>query len=68
MKQQNILELAKIGAFFDDSIEFKNGEDISNITVTENVIMLNYNMNPYEKNEVNYPNFISMILGSKACL
>mgnify|MGYP005757998367 CR=1 FL=1 len=62
LKQQNILELAKIGAFFDDSIEFKNREDISNITVAENVMVMNYNMNPYEKDEVRYPNFISMVL------
>ncbi len=62
LKQQNIIEIAKIGAYFDDSVEFKNREDIVNTSITENMIVVNYNMNPYEKTENKYPNFISIVL------
>ena len=46
LKNQNIIEMANIGTYFDD-----------------NAIVVNYNMNPYEKENVKYPNFISMVLG-----
>lgn len=29
----------------------------------ENAVIVNFNMNPYELNEVRYPNFISIVLG-----
>lgn len=63
LQQQNILECAKINTFFDDSIDFKHREDITYAGVTNNVIVVNYNMNPYEQSDVKYPNFISLVLG-----
>lgn len=62
IKQQNIVQMAKIGAYFDDSIEFKSREDIASTSISENMVVLNYNMNPYERKDVKYPNFISMVL------
>lgn len=62
LKHQNIIEIAKIGAYFDDSIEFKHREDIASASITENIIVVNYNMNPYEKRKVKYPKFISIVL------
>lgn len=61
LKRQNIVETAKIGAYFDDSIIFKSRDDIANISISNNMIVLNYNMNPYKENKVIYPNFISMV-------
>lgn len=60
--RQNIVEMAKINAFFDDNIEFKQREDIASISVNENFIVVNYNMNPYEVCNVTRPNFISAVL------
>lgn len=62
LKNQNIIEIAKVNAYFDDSIEFKYPEDIVNISTTEDTIVVNYNMNPYEKTDVMRPNFISIVL------
>lgn len=62
LKNQNILDGAKIGTYFDDSIDFKHREDISGISTTENGLVVNYNMNPYEKPGVSHPKFISMVL------
>lgn len=63
LKYQNILKLAKIGTYFDDSIEYKKKEDIVNNSVKDNAIIINFNMNPYEGEDVKYPNFISAVLG-----
>lgn len=63
LKCQNIVELARIGTYFDDSIEYKKKEDVANYSVKENAVIVNFNMNPYELNEVRYPNFISIVLG-----
>lgn len=62
LEHQNIVEMAKINTFFDDSVEFKHREDIASISVNENVIVVNYNMNPYEISNVKRPNFISAVL------
>lgn len=62
LEHQNIIELAKINTFFDDSIEFKHREDIVSISVNGNSIVVNYNMNPYETSNVKRPNFISAVL------
>lgn len=62
LKSNNIIDTAKIGAYFDDSIEFRHREDIANTSISEDMIVLNYNMNPYEKTDVEYPKFISMVL------
>jgi len=62
LERQNIVEMAKINAFFDDSIEFKHREDIASVSVNGNVIVVNYNMNPYETSNVARPNFISAVL------
>lgn len=63
LKYQNILELAKIGTYFDDSIEYKKKEDIVSNSVKGNAIFINFNMNPYEVQDAKYPNFISAVLG-----
>lgn len=62
LKRQNILQMAKIGAYFDDSIEFKQREDIASTSISEDMVVFNFNMNPYEKKDAKYPNFISMAL------
>ena len=62
LKQQNVLSMTKIGAYFDDSVEFKHYEDIVNVSVADNTVVMNYNMNPYTKEDVKYPNFISVAL------
>lgn len=62
LTKQNIVELAKIGTYFDDSIDFKRKEDVVSYSVKDNAIIVNYNVNPYEKMEVKKPNFISMVL------
>lgn len=62
LKQLNIVEIAKINAYFDDSVEFKQPEDIVDISTIENAIVVNYNMNPYDKTDIEYPNFISVVL------
>lgn len=62
LKQQDIMKIAKIGVYFDDSITFKRREDIVSASIAENMIVVNYNMNPYEKENAIYPNFISTVL------
>lgn len=62
MDSQDIVELAKLGAYFDDSIEFVHREDIASASVAGNTIVLNYNMNPYEKQSIVYPNFVSVVM------
>ncbi len=62
LKNQNIIEMAKINAYFDDSIQFKYQEDIVSTSITENSIVVNYNMNPYEMKDAMRPNFISIVL------
>lgn len=62
LTHEDIAELARIETYFDDSIDFKRKEDIANYSVKDNAIIVNYNMNPYEKMEVKKPNFISVVL------
>ncbi len=62
LKYQNIMDIAKIGTYFDDSINYRNKGDISNYSIGEDSIIVNYNMNPYEENIWKRPNFISMVL------
>lgn len=61
-RSQDIVGLAKVGAYFDDSIEFVHREDIASASVAGNTIVLNYNINPYEKQNVVYPNFVSVAM------
>lgn len=63
LKHQDIVHMAKINTYFDDSIDYKHKEDIANCSITEETIIVNYNMNPYEKEVVKRPNFVSMVLG-----
>lgn len=63
LENQNIVELAKIGTYFDDSIDYRNKEDFASYSVKEDAVIVNYNMNPYEIKNAKYPNFISMVLG-----
>ena len=58
---QNIVEMARIGAYFDDSIEFKRKEDIASKSIEEDAIVVNYNINPYEKTNTRRPCFISLV-------
>lgn len=62
LKKQDIVEIARIGTYFDDSIEFKRKEDIASKSIDEDSIVVNFNMNPYEKVDVKRPNFISLVL------
>lgn len=63
LKKVNILEQAKIGTYFDDSIFFRNKEDVVNHIVKNDLITVNFNMNPYGEGIIKYPNFISMVVG-----
>ncbi len=62
LKHQDIVGIAKINAFFDDSIEFHRRDDIVNVSVTQDIVVVNYNMNPYEKQNAKRPNFVSLVL------
>ena len=62
LDQQNIIAIAKISGCFDDNIVFKRREDIINTSITKDMVVVNYNMNPYEKTDTKYPNFISVVL------
>lgn len=62
LQNHNILESARINTYFDDSIEYKHREDIAYYGISKDVIVVNYNMNPYEKANVKRPNFISLVL------
>lgn len=62
LKYQDIVELAKIGTYFDDRIDYKARKDIANYSFKDNAVIVNFNMNPYELEEVRYPNFISLVL------
>lgn len=63
LRQQNVLEIAKINTYFDDSIYCEHHEDIIYHGIIKDTIVVNYNMNPYELEDVNRPNFISVVLG-----
>lgn len=62
LKSQNIVKMAKFGTYFDDSIEFEKRGDIVSSSATDDMIVINFNMNPYERQEVRYPSFISLAL------
>ena len=62
LQNQNIIEAAKINTYFDDSIEHKHREDIAYYGISKDGIVVNYNMNPYERVDVIRPNFISLVL------
>lgn len=63
LKNKNVLENAKINTFFDDSIEFNRQEDIAHCSVNDTDIVVNFNLNPYERENVKKPNFVSLVLG-----
>lgn len=63
LHQQRLLETAKVNSYFDDSVFYKHHEDIINHGVSEDTIVVNYNMNPYETENADRPNFISIVLG-----
>lgn len=42
---------------------FRNKEDVVNHIVKNDLITVNFNMNPYGEGIIKHPNFISMILG-----
>lgn len=63
LKNQSIMNIAKISTYFDDSINYRSKGDIANYSISEDGIIVNFNMNPYEENILKRPNFISMVLG-----
>lgn len=62
LKNQNILEMARIGTYFDDNIDYMHKEDIVGYSIKDNALVVNYNMNPYERKDMRLPNFISVAL------
>lgn len=62
LSQQNIVDMAKIGAYFDDSVDFKNKGDIVSVSTRGTTMVVNYNMNPYENPDAARPGFISAVL------
>lgn len=64
LKNQNILEMANVNVYFGESgVDFKRREDIVSTSAADDGIVVNFNMNPYEKEEPKRPNFISLVLG-----
>lgn len=62
LEKQNIVEMARISAYFDDSVKFERKEDIASKSIEGDNIIFNFNMNPYEAIDVKRPNFISLVL------
>lgn len=62
LDQQNIVEMARIGAYCGNTSKYHKDSDYINISVAENTVVLNYNMNPYEEANPAYPSFISIAL------
>lgn len=62
LRNQSIMELARIGVYFDDSIHYKKKEDIISYSTRDDAVIANFNMNPYEIKDIRYPNFISVVL------
>ena len=60
--KQDILKSARIGAYFDDSIDFYKKSDIIRKNVSADSIQVNFNLNPYEKDDARVPNFFSVVL------
>lgn len=58
----NIVEEARIDTYFDDSIYFEKHDDVVNHSILEQEMVMNFNMNPYEKKDVKRPNFISLAM------
>lgn len=63
LKHQSIMSIAKIEIYFDNTINYRSKSDIANYSISENDIIVNFNMNPYEEDILERPNFISMVLG-----
>ena len=63
LQKQDILSISKINTFFDDSIEYKHRGDIVSHSYSDKNIVVNYNMNPYEVENMKRPNFVSLVLG-----
>lgn len=62
LHQQNILDNARINSYFDDSVYYKHHDDIIYHVISDDSIVVNYNMNPYENEDNRRPNFISIVL------
>lgn len=62
LENQNIVEMARIDVYFDDSVEARRKEDIASKSIEEDGVVINYNMNPYEKTNTKRPSFISLVL------
>lgn len=61
LKKQNLMEMARIGTYFDDNIDYKCKADVVGYSTNNNAVVVNYNLNPYERKNVKYPNFISVV-------
>ena len=46
LEKQNIVEMARISAYFDDSVKFERKEDIASKSIEGDNIIFNFNMNP----------------------
>lgn len=62
LKNLSIMEMARISTYFDDSIDYEHKKDVVNHSIKDNAVVVNYNMNPYNRKTVKYPNFISVAL------
>lgn len=61
LQELNIVDLARINVYFDDSVYYEKKEDIVNYSIIDRSVITNFNMNPYEKQDSKYPNFVSMV-------
>ena len=62
LRKYDILHGARPGAYFDDSIYFRERNDVAQCSASAEGITVNFNMNPYERNDARWPNFVSLAL------
>ncbi|MBQ2634737.1 MAG: toll/interleukin-1 receptor domain-containing protein [Oscillospiraceae bacterium] len=62
LKDFDLLNEARVGAYFDESIFFRRKKDIASCSIAKDGITLNFNMNPYEIQDAKRPFFVSLAL------
>lgn len=62
LQGHDILGEARVGVYFDNSIYYREAKDIIQCSLSNGNITVNFNMNPYEIQNVKWPNFVSLAL------
>lgn len=61
LKNQDLMADARVGVFFDDSIPYESAGDIILCNKTGENVTVNFNTNPYDRSDIKYPNFLSLV-------